>query len=354
MFVVVWELSLSQEPCKGKHDTSGGLVKGARELDKLLVLAASLCLTTVGFGLFWSFGAFFKAWGTQWPSSQGFLSKVFITTFPVFALSSVVFGFISDRFGQRLALGWGAGFAGAGCLILALSDETWMIFIGWGILVSIGVAGGFTPVLMALQRFFQNYKGLAAGTAIAGFGLGTMSLAAVSELLISSFGWRKAALLLGAITVASYAATAWAVGIDPKTQAEKRLEVPRNKAQAPYVGNGGENSDPKEWGAPPREVSLRVLQGSLKNPKDLGLRRWMVTDPELAALKQVRDKLSFIIFALSAKAHHNLSFSTDEAAGCKEMLSQLAKELAETSILLEKRGSRSVQEEIKSRVETPP
>gem|GEM_PF-5594674 len=329
-------------------------MKGARELNKLLLLATCLCLTTICFGFFWSFGAFFKAWGTQWPSSHGFLPKVFMTTFPVFALSSVVFGFISDRLGQRLALGWGAGFTAAGCLILALSEETWMIFLGWGILVSIGVAGGVTPTLTALQRVFQKYKGLAAGTAMAGFGLGTMSLAALSELLISSFGWRKAALLLGAISVTSYAAVAWAVGMDPKTPAEKGLEEPQKRAQAPHLGDHGENSDLKAQSTPPRGLSLKVLQGSSKNLRDLGPRRWTVTDPELAALKKLRDKLSFIIFALSAKAHHNLSFSADEAAGCKEMLSQLAKELADTSILLEKRGSRSVQEEIRSRVETPP
>jgi len=251
-------------------------------------------------------------------------------------------------------LGWGAGFTAAGCLILALSEETWMIFLGWGILVSIGVAGGVTPTLTALQRVFQKYKGLAAGTAMAGFGLGTMSLAALSELLISSFGWRKAALLLGAISVTSYAAVAWAVGMDPKTPAEKGLEEPQKRAQAPHLGDHGENSDLKAQSTPPRGLSLKVLQGSSKNLRDLGPRRWTVTDPELAALKKLRDKLSFIIFALSAKAHHNLSFSADEAAGCKEMLSQLAKELADTSILLEKRGSRSVQEEIRSRVETPP
>ncbi len=330
-------------------------MKGAREPNKLLVLAACFCLTTAGFGLFWSFGAFFKAWGTQWPSSQEFLSKVFMATFPVFALSSVFFGFVSDRLGQRLALGWAAGFTGAGCLLLAISDETWMIFLGWGFLVSAGLAAGITPSLMALQRWFQRHKGLATGVAISGFGLGTITLAALSEMLISSFGWRKAILLVGAVTVASCAFAAWAVGTHSQARAEKGLDDPRKNARAAATEErGGGDSGLKSGCSCTRGLSLRVLRGSSQKNNDLGSRRWSVTDPELATLKRVRDKLSFVIFALSAKAHQNLSFSADEAAGCKEMLTQLARELAEMSVVLEKRGTRSVHEEIRSRVESPP
>lgn len=229
-----------------------------------------------------------------------------------------------------------------------------MLFLGWGFLVSTGVAGGITPALMALQRSFQKHKGLAAGTAISGFALGTLTLAALCEVLIVSFGWRKAALLLGAITVASYVASAWAVGTDPKTLEDRGLRAPYKRAQAPDVWGTAEASGCEEQGISPRGVSLRVLKGSSHSPENLGSRRCTVTDPELAALKRVRDKLSFVIFALWAKAHHNLSFSADEAAGCKEMLTQVAKELVDISMVLEKRGSRSVQEEIKSKVEIPP
>lgn len=229
-----------------------------------------------------------------------------------------------------------------------------MIFLGWGVLVSSGLAGGIAPAIMGVQKHFQKYKGLAVGTAMSGFGLGTFTLAAVSEDLITSLGWRKAALLLGVATVASYAAAAWAVGKDAKTPAEQDFGAPQKRVEGLDIRGPVGASSAQEEGSPPKGVSLRLLKGSSKNPEDPGFGRWRVTDPELATLKRVRDKLSFVIFALSAKAHHNLSFSADEAAGCKEMLTHLAKELVEISMVLEKRGTRSVQEEIRSRVETPP
>lgn len=229
-----------------------------------------------------------------------------------------------------------------------------MVFLGWGVLVSAGLAAGVTSALVAIQRSFQTHKGLAVGVAMSGFGLGTVSLGAASELLIASLGWRKAAMLLGAITVASYVLAAWAVGRDSPASGRKDPRGEENRPKEPHVQKPGESLGPKGEVSSPRGKGLRVFEGKAQEQRGIASWRWKVTDLELAVLKRLRDKLSFVIFALSAKNNHSMAFSAEEAAGCKEVLTQLARELVEVSGLFEKKPTRSVQEEIRSKIETPP
>ena len=48
-------------------------------------------------------------------------------------------------------------------------------------------------------------------------------------------------------------------------------------------------------------------------------------------LKSIRDKLSFVIFALSSKTQYDLKFSDDEARGFKEILNMLSDDLGKIS-----------------------
>lgn len=51
----------------------------------------------------------------------------------------------------------------------------------------------------------------------------------------------------------------------------------------------------------------------------------------LDILKKTRDRLSFVIFSLTAKAEHNLKFSDDEAQGFRDILSQISDDLIKIS-----------------------
>ena len=64
---------------------------------------------------------------------------------------------------------------------------------------------------------------------------------------------------------------------------------------------------------------------------------------KIDALKQIRDKLSFVIFALSAKNQHNLGLSEDEARGCKDILSQISNDLLNEGKYMEILASKTIQ-----------
>lgn len=48
-----------------------------------------------------------------------------------------------------------------------------------------------------------------------------------------------------------------------------------------------------------------------------------------ADLKKIRDKLSFVLFGLSAKIEHDQQFSHDEVSGLREILSEMSDGLSE-------------------------
>lgn len=64
-----------------------------------------------------------------------------------------------------------------------------------------GWALAFAPALGTLSRYFSRRRVLAVGLALTGNGASSLLLAPALQLLLDTFGWRGAMLLLGAITL---------------------------------------------------------------------------------------------------------------------------------------------------------
>uniref|UniRef100_G1PH17 Monocarboxylate transporter 11 n=1 Tax=Myotis lucifugus TaxID=59463 RepID=G1PH17_MYOLU len=64
-----------------------------------------------------------------------------------------------------------------------------------------GWALAFAPALGTLSRYFSRRRVLAVGLALTGNGASSLLLAPALQLLLDTFGWRGALLLLGAITL---------------------------------------------------------------------------------------------------------------------------------------------------------
>ena len=73
----------------------------------------------------------------------------------------------------------------------------WQIYVIFGILSGIGVAGSWVPLLSTIARWFVFRRGLMCGLAAAGVGVGTMLLPPLAGYLIASFGWRTSYIIIG-------------------------------------------------------------------------------------------------------------------------------------------------------------
>ena len=77
-------------------------------------------------------------------------------------------------------------------------DGLWVLYFFYFLIGAVGFASLFTPLLALSGLWFNERKGLAIGIVTAGGALGQGVVPYLAQLLITEFGWRAAALYLGA------------------------------------------------------------------------------------------------------------------------------------------------------------
>lgn len=75
------------------------------------------------------------------------------------------------------------------------------------LIFTIGIGTGFgfgliyLPAIVSVTMYFEKYRSLATGIAVCGSGFGTFVFSPLTEMLISSYGWRGAMLIIGGIVL---------------------------------------------------------------------------------------------------------------------------------------------------------
>ncbi|XP_013004221.1 monocarboxylate transporter 11 isoform X3 [Cavia porcellus] len=87
-----------------------------------------------------------------------------------------------------------------GFVLSAFARSLLHLYLGLGLLAGSGWALAFAPALGTLSRYFSRRRVLAVGLALTGNGASSLLLAPALQLLLDTFGWRGALLLLGAVT----------------------------------------------------------------------------------------------------------------------------------------------------------
>ncbi|MFV0523182.1 MAG: MFS transporter [Acidimicrobiales bacterium] len=155
------------------------------------VVAATFLSTFTVFGVAYSFGAFFRPMTEEFGTNRGATALVFaITTFLYFALG-VVTGHLADRFGPRPVVAVGGVAMVLGLLATSRVQEIWSGYLTYGLGVGIGVACCYVPMVAAVGGWFERSRTTALGVAVAGIGVGTLTVAPLAERLIADHGWRR-------------------------------------------------------------------------------------------------------------------------------------------------------------------
>ncbi|XP_032136467.1 monocarboxylate transporter 11 isoform X2 [Sapajus apella] len=95
----------------------------------------------------------------------------------------------------------GGVLASLGFVFSAFARSLLHLYLGFGLVAGSGWALAFAPALGTLSRYFSRRRVLAVGLALTGNGASSLLLAPALQLLLDTFGWRGALLLLGAITL---------------------------------------------------------------------------------------------------------------------------------------------------------
>ncbi|MCA3281960.1 MAG: MFS transporter [Roseomonas sp.] len=155
-----------------------------------LVVLGAFFIQMVGFGAIYSSSAFSAEIAASLGMDRAHADLVMMLSLGGSFLVSAISGPLADRFGPRPLAAFGMILVASGLVMAALAQNAVTLFLGYGLLLGLGVGLANVPSMAAVQRWFLTKRGLAAG--LAGTGMaGGMALVPILKDLLSAIGdWR--------------------------------------------------------------------------------------------------------------------------------------------------------------------
>ena len=166
----------------------------------VVVACVHVVLFTI-FGVTYSFSSFFGALQTEFGASRAATSVAFSLAIFLYFVIGVGAGVVSDRTHVRWVTGFGMVALALGMWLAARAPTLPLFYLYYGVGVGIGVGCAYVPAIAAVQPWFIKRRGLAAGIASAGIGLGTLAGPLAAAALIERTGWRDTLTLFAAATL---------------------------------------------------------------------------------------------------------------------------------------------------------
>lgn len=186
------------------------------------VIVATCFIAATSYGLFYTFGVFFKSLQAEFGWGRALTGSVHSVHLVIYALSTYFFGRLTDRIGPRRALSLGAFFIGIGLSLCSQIHSIWHLYFFY-IIASLGSGVTVSLPNATVQKWFVKKRGLALGLVTAGVGAGTLFLAPLTQYLITSLGWRYSYITIGIFYWALLTLTAIAM-----------VDRPEKKGLKPY------------------------------------------------------------------------------------------------------------------------
>ncbi len=206
-----------------KRNTESSLVEPI-DKDWLSVAGSAVCLVfSVGTITLYSFGVFIRPLAGEFHWTRGQLSLAVAIGQYTFAVASVLWGILTDRFGPRATiLPAVVGLAvGVGSLSL-LTPNLWHFYLIFALIPFLAGAASPLGYAAVLIRSFRRRLGLALGLALMGVGLGATVLPPLTQALVSNLGWRHAYAVLGILTFVITFPAAWLATRNARGPARRR------------------------------------------------------------------------------------------------------------------------------------
>ncbi len=181
-----------------------------------VVVGAAFTVMFLGFGVAYSFGAFFKALQDEFAADRADISFVFSLSIFLMFLVGAVAGPAADRFGPRRVIAAGMVLIGVGLVAASRATALWHLYLIYGLTIGLGVGFSYVPAIGAVQRWFVRRRGFASGVAVSGIGAGTIAGPLAATWLIGLYDWRGAYVAMAGIAVVFGLAGAWLIEHSPE------------------------------------------------------------------------------------------------------------------------------------------
>jgi MFS family permease len=161
------------------------------------LLAVAIVIVGIAMGALFSLGVFLAPIQASTAWSRTDISAVALLAWIALGIGSFLWGTLTDRTGPRLVIVVGGLLLGLGLVLASRTQDVWQFGVFYGGLVGLAAGAFYTPLTTVVSAAFGRNRGLALGLVSAGAGLGNFAVAPLVRLMISTYDWRTAMLLLG-------------------------------------------------------------------------------------------------------------------------------------------------------------
>ncbi|MFC2047297.1 MFS transporter [Chloroflexota bacterium] len=180
-----------------------------------IIVILAFLIMLVMHGVFIAFGVFFNPVLTEFGWARATTSGAFSVSMIFIGTLGIVVGRLTDRFGPRIVLTFCGILLGIGYMLMSQISALWQFYLFYGVIIGLGMSGGWIPVMSTTARWFVKKRGMMTGFVVAGMGIGGMIAPPVANQLISIYDWRTAYIILGSVVMVTVVTAAQFLRRDP-------------------------------------------------------------------------------------------------------------------------------------------
>ena len=164
---------------------------------RLITTMAAAVVANVGI---WAVIVVMPAIEAEFSAGRAEVSVAYTTTMIGFAVGNLMIGRLVDRIGVARSLGGAAFGIAAGYALASMSPSIPLLSLAH-LLIGLGSAVGFGPLIADISHWFQKRRGIAVALVASGNSLsGAIAPPLVADILADS-GWRQVYVTLGIVTL---------------------------------------------------------------------------------------------------------------------------------------------------------
>ena len=168
-----------------------------------LILAAGFLILFFSGGSRFAFGLVLKPMSEDLDVSRSTLSLAVTMFMVVSAVAMPFVGRLVDRWSLRGTIAIGAGIAAAGLVLMGQVQNSWQVFVVYGLVYALGNSGtSIAPVVVMVSQWFIERRGVATSVAVSGNAIGQLFIVAALASLLVAIGWRSSFTILAVANIA--------------------------------------------------------------------------------------------------------------------------------------------------------
>jgi len=189
-----------------------------------LIVAAGALISCVAFGAILALPVLLTSISADTGWSRVGISLGVTLNFLAMGITSIGWGYLSDRIGPRPVLVTGVVLLSVGLALSSRAVSLLEFQLEYGLVIGVAAGCFMAPLMSTVTLWFEQRRALAVSLVSAGVGIAPMTVSPTVSWLVVEYGWRDTQFVLGLACLILLPA-AWLVRRPPSQAAEQIVEI---------------------------------------------------------------------------------------------------------------------------------